>query len=158
MINKSNCRLLLVSLCATLCLAINLRAASFSNAASNALSANTQASLAMYYGLLSLQADSAILAYYAYIYMDASQEKSLEAYQNAAAAYSAAQTTNGYYAQLYSYYDWYYKWLTATNLFYTYVYGDPTYSSNAITYGYYALLYSGYTSYFCGLASVGGAR
>ena len=65
----------------------SLHATNFSSAAVSVLQSNNHAALAMYYGLLSLQNDSRIQVYYAWLNMVSARNVALAAYQSALAGY-----------------------------------------------------------------------
>ena len=132
--------------------------ASFTDASADLLMSNTQAAFSMYYGLLSLRGKSRVHTYYAYTYMKAAKDYSWTAYGKALAAYSAEYSTDGYYAQSYSYYDWYYKSQSSNNLYQAYIRPSAYATSQAVTNGYLALHNSAWASYCMGLASSGGSK
>lgn len=132
--------------------------ATFTQASAELRDSNSDGSLAMFYGLLSLLYDSSYLTYYSHIYMDSAQSHALDGYLTANRAYSQNPSHDGYLAQLYAYYDWYYKSQASLSLYYTYLYPSFTYSSQSISDGYLGLYYSSFSAYFTGLASAGGAR
>lgn len=135
-----------------------LHATNFSSAAGSVLQSNNHAALAMYYGLLSLQNDSRIQVYYAWLNMVSARNAALAAYQSASAGYTLEATGNGLLAKNNTYQDWLYKSRAASALYRTYLYGRPTDSLQSISNGYSALLYSGSAAYYTGLASDGGVK
>ena len=135
-----------------------LPATNFRDAADAVLQSNNSGALAMYYGLLSLQNDSRIQVYYAWINMVSARNAALTAYQKASAGYTAEETPNGLQAQNNTYNDWFYKNRAATSLHRTYLYGRRRDSSQSISNGYLSLLYTGLAAYYTGLASEGGVK
>ena len=136
----------------------HLHATNFSSAADAVLQSNNSGARAMYYGLLSLQNDSRIQVYYAWINMVSARNAALTAYQKASAGYTAEETPNGLQAQNNTYNDWFYKNRAATSLYRTYLYGRRADSLQSISNGYLALLFTGRAAYFAGLAAEGGVK
>jgi hypothetical protein len=136
----------------------HLHATNFSSAANSVLQSNNSGALAMYYGLLSLQNDSRIQVYYAWINMVAARNTALTAYQRASTGYAAEATANGLQAKNNTYNDWLYKNRAAASLYRTYLYGRRADSLQSISNGYLALLFTGRAAYFTGLAAEGGLK
>jgi hypothetical protein len=136
----------------------HLHATNFSSAANSVLQSNNSGALAMYYGLLSLQNDSRIQVYYAWINMVGARNTALTAYQKASAGNAAEATANGLQAKNNTYSDWLYKNRAAASLYRTYLYGQRADSLQSISNGYLALLFTGRAAYFTGLASQGGVK
>lgn len=136
----------------------HLHATNFSSAADAVLQSNNSGARAMYYGLLSLQNDSRIQVYYAWINMVSARNAALTAYQKASAGYTAEETPNGLQAQNNTYNDWLYKNRAAASLYRTYLYGRRADSLQSISNGYLALLFTGRAAYSTGLASEGGLK
>lgn len=136
----------------------HLHATNFSSAANAVLQSNNSGARAMYYGLLSLQNDSRIQVYYAWINMVAARNSALRAYRSAVAGYAAEATSNGLQARNNTYNDWLYKNRAAAFLYRTYLYGRRADSLQSISNGYLALLFTGRAAYFTGLAAEGGVK
>jgi hypothetical protein len=112
----------------------------------------------MYFGLLSLENDSRVQVYYAWINMVAARNAALTAYQRASAGYTAEATANGLQARNNTYNDWLYKNRAAAALYRTYLRGRRADTLQSISNGYLALLFTGRAAYSTGLASEGGVK
>ncbi len=91
----------------------------------------------MYYGLVSLQYNSRIHTYYAYIYMNAAKRLALSGHEKAKAANASNPSPYGPDAEEFSYRDWYYKSQASRFLYYTYLYPRSSFTARAISNGYW---------------------
>lgn len=150
--------LFLSGLLAAFLLPSALYATNFRDASASVLQSNNSGAKAVYFGLLSLQNDSRVQVYYAWINMVSARNAALTAYQKSSAGSAAEVTTNGLQARNNTYKDWLYKHRAAASLYRTYLYGRRADSLAAISNGYLALVFSGRSAYFAGLASEGGLK
>ncbi len=155
---KKTVRSLIIATLLVCLLAPSAAQATFTQASADLRNSNSQASLAVYYGLLTLFYGQSYLAYYSYTYMDSADDFALSGYQNAQSAYASNYSYNGYLSAIYSYYDWYYKSQASLSIYYAYLYYDTNYGSQAIFNAYLALYYTGFSSYYTGLAASGGTK